>query len=391
MKRPDWRHSLGDYRFWLLWAALQLPAWQPLYKYLPAGLHPLIPLYFLGWWGCYRLVLYSPGFHAKTLPIWEGRWTLIILLVGLASINYFVYPIADALKLQMRGSDQDDALILAGSRLVRLLSPYAEKTYLGNPISTGPGLVLLTLPFILCGTYFLLTPASLGALAWMVRRRAASPYRANLLIFLCLSSLGFWQAMVVGSDLFLIGTLFVLTLALLYFKAGRSQGYFSLGIILFSLSATSRLIFIYLVPLVSVFLGKRNQAQGIIFFAAATLMTVALHVLFYLWDPAHYTPLHILSKGTHMLPGVWMLLAGLLCMLAGLISIYQVSDEFTSWLWYMGICLFTPMICIAMGELAFFRGFNFTNWEVAQNLMVTLPALTAYAALQAPDFRGKGQ
>jgi hypothetical protein len=275
------RTILTDPDGWILWLGLQLPSLQVLFKYLPPRLQPLIVIYMLAAFAIYADFLHDGWLKQHLRIILSSGWTMICLIIVTLSVNYFLYPIADALKYQMRGSDMEDALIMAGNRLWDLVSPYAEKTYLGNLISTGPGLVLLLLPCLTFGRYFLITPLILAAVAYTLYRISDSFYQANLFLVLCLSSPAFWEFMVVGGDLVIIGGLLVLCLIWLHAKVEKNSLCLICGILFLALVADTRIVFIYLVPLLSLFLWKRRPLLGYTVFLGTLFSALLIHGVFY--------------------------------------------------------------------------------------------------------------
>jgi hypothetical protein len=376
------RPILTDPDVWLLWLGLQVPSLRALYKYLPARLHPLIVIYLLAAFGVYADFLHGGWLKRRLQRILSSGWTMICLVAVALGVNYVVYPIAYALKYQMRGSDQDDALILVGNRLRHLVSPYAERTYYNNPISTGPGLVLLLLPFLSFERYFLITPLVLAAVAYILYRISGSFYPANLFIGLCLTSPAFWETIVAGSDLFVIGGLLVLCLALLYAKIEQNRLYLFFGILFLVLAVTSRVVFLYLVPLIGLFLWKRRPSLGYTVVIFALSGALLIHGIFYFWDPPNYTPLHLLGKGGVLLPGYLKISLILSALAVGWLTLTKVTDNLVSWLFFLWLGLVTPLAFTAFGDLVYRRNFQFADWEGANYLLVPLAALVSYIVLK---------
>ena len=376
------RPLLTDPDVWLLWLGLQLPSLRVMYKYLPPRLHPLIVIYLLAAFVVYAGCLHDGWLKRRLQRILSSGWTMVGLVTVALGVSYCVYPIADALKYQMRGSDQDDALILAGNRLRHLVSPYAERTYHGNPISTGPGLVLLLLPLLSFERYFLITPLVLAAVAYTLYRISGSFYPANLFIGLCLTSPAFWETMVVGSDLFVIGGLLVLCLALLYAKIEQNRLYLVSGILFLVLAVTSRVVFLYLVPLVGLFLWKRRPSLGYTVVIFALSGALLIHGIFYFWDPPNYTPLHLIGKGGVLLPGYVKISLILSALAVGWLTLTKVTDNLVSWLFFLWLGLVTPLAFSAFGDLIYRRNFHFAGWEGANYLLVPLAALVSYVVLK---------
>jgi hypothetical protein len=82
-------------------------------------------------------------------------WLIFFIFLLVSLLIWLLYPIADGLKSQMRGLDQDDCVIIGVKQLVSLLHPYDKTSYLGNPCSTGLGIILLYSPFVLFNIYCL--------------------------------------------------------------------------------------------------------------------------------------------------------------------------------------------------------------------------------------------
>ncbi len=369
---------------WLLWLSLQLPSLRTLVKHVPPPLQIFIPLYLVATLLVYAVVLRSvaaPG--APPRPLDRG-WLLAGLLIFVLAANYFLYPLADALKYRMLGSDQDDALILLARRLFAGLSPYAERTYHGNPISTGPGLVLLLLPFLSGSLYFLITPLCLTVLALVVARLTGHWRPANLFVLLCLSSPVWWETMVVGSDMFVMGGLIFLCLTLIYFRLAPRPAPFVLCALLLGAAATFRVIFGYLIPLVGLLLAPRQPrlAWGLTF--ASLAVALGLHAVFYFWDPANYTPLHLWGKGHQLLPPVLKVLTAASGLGLVVWIRWRAADTYPAWLFCLWLALMIPLAAVSLGDLWTWRHFDLAAWEGANYLVVPLPLLVAYVVLRLP-------
>jgi len=376
---------LANPHVWLLWVSLQLPSLRPLAKYLPPVLQPLGFAYLLGALMAYAALLHSVPLPGRLRRCLDRGWLLVGLILLALALNYVLYPIADALKFQMRGSDQDDALLQLARRLLQGLSPYAQPTYFGNPISTGPGLVLLLWPLLTPATYFLITPLCLGGVALVLARVRRSWLPANLLVLLCMSSPAFWETMVVGSDVFVMGGICFGVLTAVYYKLAWRPGALLLCALILGAAATSRVIFIYLIPLISLFQWKRGPGLALALGGLALAVALGLHGVFYLWDPAHYTPLHLLGKGNQLLPPV--LKAAVLMGGVG-VAVWawlRLSDTYPSWLFFLWLGLVIPLAGVSFGDLWVWRHVNLAAWEGANYLLVPLPVLVAYVVMQVPE------
>lgn len=378
-----WKDAVLDQRVWLLFILLQLPAFHSLYKYIPENTHPCIIFYLIILFGVYASILHNGLLHRIGMRLLNNGWATFALFILVSLINYFVYPIADGMKAQMLGSDQDDALIQAGLRLINGQNPYEARTYFGNPASPGPGWVVLVLPFIMSNTYFLLTPLFITFVAISIRLIGGSFYKANLFIVLLMSSIMFWELLVIGSDVIAIGCLFLGCVVAVYYKWNK-KGLFVLGsIALVSLAATSRIVFVYIIPLIGVFLWRRGYLASIKFMIYSGLILFLIHFGFYIWNSGAYTPLHLLNKGGAMLGSKLMVVAALCCVIVGFYTILKVEDKFESWVFFFWLCLIAPLAFVSIGDLAG-RSYAFAQWEGANYLMVATPVYLAYICLRLP-------
>ena len=104
----------------LLMAYMVMPGLRPIFKYLPAPIliASLYALLFSLWIFARPLERFSTLKKIIFHPLFS-----VALLVLMGVICWFTYPIADALKLSMRGSDQDDCIILGANALLQLAHP----------------------------------------------------------------------------------------------------------------------------------------------------------------------------------------------------------------------------------------------------------------------------
>src|SRR5262245_55575565 len=110
----DGHHALAG-RVVVLFLALQIPALRPLAKYLPFS--PFSVPLFLGMALLGTLVLLTPLDWLQR--VLRTPWPMALATGALCTATLVLYPVADALKQTGRGSDNDDALILAGTALAR--------------------------------------------------------------------------------------------------------------------------------------------------------------------------------------------------------------------------------------------------------------------------------
>lgn len=360
---------------------LQFPSFRALYKYLAEGLIWIIPIYFLALFFIYILLLRLIKFPS-VINILSKRSLSIFLIIFITLINFFVYPIADKRKAYGKGSDQDDALIVTSQMLLTGNSPYKAKTYFSNnPISPGPGWIILCLPFSANNLHFLLSPFYLFIIGLLLRKIDGTYCPANLFFLLSCTSLVFWETTLVGSDLFPIGAAFLLCL---YFSKAYLPKYslnFLLSAVLFGAVSTSRIIFLYSIFLIFLLFFKFYKTKALVYSGISFITAVSLHYFFYLWNEKTYPPLHLLGKGSMLIPGFYKILTLALALVVLFVSFKKVKNNFCSLVFYFWLCLLIPLASVSIGDLINFRRYDFALWEGANYFIVLLPIYLTYFCL----------
>lgn len=314
------------------------------------------------------------------------------LVAAAALVSLFVYPVADGLKLSGRGSDSDDALIQGAQNLFLHFDPYRAPTYLGNPLSPGPGWILLASPFAMTGLYALFFPFCLGLLVFLLRKAGAAPVAILEGLLVLLAGLGVWQAMAVGGDLLPLGVGLVACLVPL--RSGwKNPGSFVAYVLMVSLLLTGRVVLPILIPLIGLHLqrsGRRREA--LLFVASAGLGTCLVHGVFYV-QPSSYMPFFLLRKGLNLLGHLAPLdprLTAAVLVLALAVCGIALASRFRGPATHSGLALSAavsltlPLSLVALGDLAE-RQFALADWEGSNYLLVTLPLWLYYYALDAAD------
>jgi hypothetical protein len=320
-------------------------------------------------------LLFNDTVAALLQRLLDRKGIVLSLVLLLAVVNFFAYPIADSLKEQGRGSDQDDALIEAVHGLLRGENPYETVSYFNQYPSAGPGWILLNAPLVAANGYFLLTPLYVLLAAFAIQKITGRRDQAALFILLLCSSPAFWELMIVGSDFLAIGSLFVFITALLFHSDRFCSRIWSS--ILLGFAATARVVFFYLVPLFAIFEWKRNRRRAAILFLLSGSIAVSLHLFFYLWNPENYSALRLVRKGV-MLQGESLAVIGLICSAAaGLWAIITARNETDNWFLRLWLCVFAPMFFTSLGELRVV-GWNLAAWEGANYFALSMPLLACW-------------
>ena len=387
-----------DWKVWVVFLSLQLPSLRALAKYVPDSLWFLIPRCLIGTWLLYADLLHD-GLISRTGKRFAARsWFVIALLISLFVVQWIVYPQADALKYQGRGTPQDDALVVGGEYLAHGWNPYEALTHRNEYVSAGPGWIILALPFTLTGTIGFFNPfwiALTVLVLWRVRKEFHTP--VLFLIFL-MSSLAFWEMTVSGSDMISIGCALLVCTILIHRVwdslfphtvgeiqrgsegEGRQQLWKAAALILLSFVATSRVVFAYTIPLLAGFLSKRGWKQSIAFLLAAGGLTAALHGIFYFWNPPAYFPLHRFAD-VNFLPGIVMsLVTAVISILVLILAVQRAEDTLASWILNLWLALAVTMALSALSDLIA-RSFALSQWEGANYLGVVMPLFVAYLVI----------
>ena len=221
----------------------------------------------------------------------------IITLLVIAFL--IIYPMVNT-SLPGRGSDRDDALNLAAAALLRGEYPYADWTYLGNPITTLPGAIIFALPFVVLGNSAYQALPWLLAWIWAVRRAAASRALAAAVVCVVLLSPETLRETLSGGDLLVNGIYVCLSAAWLAHQAEtapQKSGILLLAAVLFGLALASRPNFALVWPIVVACVTRSaglRSAIPVLLGSVGAAVAVTLPV--YLINPSGFSPLHVASK-----------------------------------------------------------------------------------------------
>jgi hypothetical protein len=371
--------ALRDWRVWALTFTIQGPGARAIVRYAPwPGL--ILPIVF-----AVAFLTYGACLHGPLAP-WIRRLgsrpgVVVGALCVMAAVNVVVYPRADALKFQGRGSDEDNALIDLGNRLVRGQRPLYVATYLGNAPSPGPGWAALVAPLAVTGTYALLTPVALGILVWIVRHAGGGATETALALLLPPASPGFWDLSVTGSDLFAIGVLFVALTAVAWSSRRPSRMTSMIILVLVLAAASSRAVFAVVAACVSMFMWRKKRS-GAMLVAAVTAVVVGLEFWYWWPDRAGVTPLYLISKIVRQLGSAGVAAAVLLTMASAAWGVAQLDEQIETWWRGLWVLLVVPLTAVSLGVLAALR-WDVAAWQASGYVEVAVPALVACVALTA--------
>lgn len=359
------RISLATLAFGILfWSNLRV-----IYKYFPAPGVIALLLFVI-----YLIVIYFIYIRKSFVISWMSNPIFIgMVLIITFAVILSAYPIADGLKTQMRGSDQDDCVILGAQRLIQGLFPYSVRSYYGNPCSPAPGMLILYMPFIylhafIAGAFTLLLVA-----LTTLRRQSYSWLEPGCFLFFLSMSLLWWELQVVGSDLIALGLGLVLVMTILpNIIAHQQKIYIVLVGVLAGLLASTRINLFFIFPFLSIFIFWHWKKGALLFFFSALFFAVIPTLWLYSLNPAEFTPFHLVGKAGVLLPPATFLFAALVCAGLGILGIVLGRKS----LRYGAVSLFlglAPMLCILALADIWSRQWQWGQWEGANYLMPILP------------------
>lgn len=311
--------------------------------------------------GLTGIVLYVVGTSVTTMgsrtffskaSISERRATLVFfaLLACLAALFFFLYPIADSGAIG-GGSDRDDGLNLATSRLLHGQFPYEKVAYLGNPISVFPGQIFFAVPWVLLGNSAYQNFFWLGALffgwAYLFESKRKSLFAVLTLIVICPEIL---KEIVTGGDLFANSVYVALFSAVLLKVSGdpKRNAYWKFFLAaLLGIGLSSRLNFLLIFPVLYSYLVRKNGfRQATLLCGVVVLAWAAVTLPVYFWDPSGFTPLHIQNVFKFLekdFPRALVWAPGLCLAFSVLLSFFRVSETETGFLWSAAVTQWIPV------------------------------------------------
>jgi hypothetical protein len=360
---------------------LVLPSTRAIFKYAPTSPLTLTVLYAL----MVMLIVYC--FHNEVIKInFQKRISyntyIYLVLIFVVTIIWFVYPIADGLKLQMRGSDQDDCVIIGANLLLSFNHPYTQNSYYGNPCSPGVGMLVLYLPIVFFNLYEFGSVISGAAALIIVQRYTLSIFKTAFFTTLVFIGLFQLEMLVVGSDLFVIGCgLVIVSLELT--KAILKRNFF--GIIwialLTGLLSSTRLNFLVLVPIFTIFIFLHWKRAAVYFGIMSLCVAIIPSSYIYFHSPTEFSPLHLLDKSNLLLGGGLKEIAAGFSVVAFFCGAYLVKRSVHNIPFAVFIALAPSLLAVAMGDLIM-RHSKFGEWEGANYLLPLIPLVSAILTIR---------
>lgn len=288
---------IGDWsRSALFLAALVEPSVLVVYKYLgPLGVVLFVAA---GAAASVALVRFAPWLGVR-LSTRDADVVGVLAIGAVLLATLLIYPALDV-HAAMRGSDRDDALVVAASALLHGRYPYDQPTYLGNPITPMPGALLLAVPFVLARNVALLNVFWCGVLYLALRWSSGDARPAAITLVAALLAPEVVHEIATGGDMFANGIyvgVFVLLVAILVARDDAHPITRTGAAVLLGVGLSSRPTYVLVLPALFQYLrpraGTRTAAAWL---AVSVLACAAVTLPFYLTSPERFAPLHMASK-----------------------------------------------------------------------------------------------
>lgn len=298
---------------------------------------------------------------------------IALTLLTIYIIVWNIYPIADGLKVQMRGSDQDDCVILGVEHLLNFENPYLSKSFYGNSCSPGIGMLIAHLPFVFFDIYVLGAPTFVSISTYFIYKYYNDLFLASSFLIFNLSCLLLLELMVVGSDLIFIGVGIVF-LSLLLIKAIdlKSMKFIILVALLCGIIASTRVNFLVLIFLSSSYIFLHWQRGAWVFFIFSATLALIPSLIIYISNPEIFTPLHLVGKSSQLMSPMLKYSAIFISGLLFLWSLYLVKKDIKNINIALFVTLLPSLLSLSIGDL-FMRSGEIALWEGANYLIPLIP------------------
>jgi len=199
------------------------------------------------------------------------RFIIPTVTILVLFIIFYLYPIADGLKVSMRGSDQDDCTIGIINNLLNGINPYHFISYNGNTCAQGPGVIIIFFPFVILSKYIFAHLFYL-ILIFLILYKYRNNFNFNKFFVIFFSSIILWEMLSVGSDLYVSSILLCISCILL--NEGIKEKNLRLIIvsaIIIGIFSTTRINFIYIPFAISILLFVNWKKEAVIYFIVSSV------------------------------------------------------------------------------------------------------------------------
>jgi hypothetical protein len=307
----------------------------------------------------------------------------------MAIVSTALYPLADGLKVDMQGQDQDDCTILGVNAILSGENPHAKPSYFGNPCSPLLGAIIPFIPFALSNLMGLAGPVFFALSIAVLYLQKVNRLQLGTFVALIAGTPASLELMVNGSDFVFIG--FVTLVAVVMVKKSENKilsntELLTLSLIVGLLSSARISSLIFAVPFGLVLLFRMNR--WIVFTALVTIVSVLPNLAIYLSSPEEYSPLHLVAKGQSLVPGGFYVLMFAVTLAALVLGAYGLKNKVLDELSLTLLVISPHLIFLAFGDLIFNRNLDIFWWEGANYLYLLTPMLSWFVATRLINQKG---
>ena len=146
-----------------------------------------------------------------------------------------------------------------------------------------------------------------------------------------------------------------------------------LGILVGLLSST-RVNFLVLIPVMSVYVYLHFKSAALVFFAISFSVATIPSAFIYLYNPAVFTPLHLLSKGSFIMAGGLEEIGVVFSIVAFIAGAFFVNKSIKNIPSAVLLSILPMLLVLSFGDLLKSNG-DFEVWGGANYLLPILPLL----------------
>lgn len=313
----------------------------------------------------------------------EILFKIIIIFIALLILFtlFYLYPIADALKLNLGGSDQDDCTIGIIENLTKGINPYHYISYNGNTCAQGPGTILIFLPFVVFKKYIFGHIFYL-LLLLLVLKKFNNTYDFKRFTFLFFSSVILWEMFAVGSDLY-VSSIFLCTAIILLNEAiiKNNLSLLVISAIMIGIFSITRINFMFIPFAISILLLTNWKNEAILFGITSISTTLIPIILLFLLNN-HFISINSLHdysfifihasnlEGTRIFHNLFGLISTLIIFIFFFLCL--VKQQKVDLLILSIFCIIFPhLLSVSINDLIYFN-YDFTIWEGANFLVPIL-------------------
>jgi hypothetical protein len=350
-----------------------MPSLRVFFKYTGEYAIALSIIYFLLIIILYYQMIYNRIFFLNV--ILSKKMFIFVLSFIVLIVVWNIYPIADGLKDQMRGSDQDDCVILGVEHLLNFENPYQSKSYYGNPCSPGFGVFIPYIPLVYLNVYSLGAPFFIFFLTYFIYKiKSENTLLASTFLVIILSCILLLELMVVGSDLIYIGVgIALLSIMLTMTLESKNIKLLLLTSLLAGIIASTRVNFLIIIFIASSYVFLHWRVRTFLFLFLSLLIALIPSSIIWFFNPETFTPLHLLGKSSILMPPMLKYFAIIFSIVFFLWSLYKVNESIRYINFGFFISLSPSLLGVSLGDLFIARSGDIAMWEGANYLIPLVP------------------